>query len=55
MTRTFVVTGSASGIGAATADLLRDRGFRVIGVDLRDADVMADLSTPTAAKAPSRR
>ncbi|SEB68565.1 NAD(P)-dependent dehydrogenase, short-chain alcohol dehydrogenase family [Paramicrobacterium humi] len=46
MTRTFVVTGSASGIGAATADLLRDRGFRVIGVDLRDADVMADLSTP---------
>lgn len=46
MTRTYVVTGSASGIGAATADLLRERGFRVIGVDLHDADVTADLSTP---------
>ncbi|GAB2507881.1 SDR family oxidoreductase [Paramicrobacterium agarici] len=45
MTRTTVVTGSASGIGKATADLLRERGHRVIGVDLRDADVTADLST----------
>ncbi|WP_111720364.1 SDR family oxidoreductase [Homoserinimonas sp. OAct 916] len=45
MSRTYVVTGSASGIGAATAELLRERGFRVIGVDLRNADVEADLST----------
>ncbi|MDN4614068.1 SDR family NAD(P)-dependent oxidoreductase [Leifsonia sp. F6_8S_P_1B] len=45
MPRTYVVTGSASGIGAATAALLRERGERVIGVDLRGADVEADLST----------
>jgi NAD(P)-dependent dehydrogenase (short-subunit alcohol dehydrogenase family) len=45
--RTYVVTGSASGIGAATRALLERRGARVVGVDLRDADVIADLSTPT--------
>ncbi|NYD56823.1 NAD(P)-dependent dehydrogenase (short-subunit alcohol dehydrogenase family) [Nocardioides marinisabuli] len=45
MQRTYVVSGSASGIGAATAALLRDSGDRVIGVDLRDAEVSADLST----------
>lgn len=45
MSRTYVVTGSASGIGAATAELLQERGFRVIGVDLAGADVTADLST----------
>ncbi|MFE6735232.1 SDR family NAD(P)-dependent oxidoreductase [Microbacterium sp. NPDC057650] len=45
MTRTYVVTGSASGIGATTAQLLRDRGDRVIGIDLRGADIEADLST----------
>jgi NAD(P)-dependent dehydrogenase (short-subunit alcohol dehydrogenase family) len=43
---TFVVSGAASGIGAATTALLRDQGDRVITVDLRDADVVADLSTP---------
>jgi len=43
---TIALTGSASGIGAATAELLRKQGDRVIGVDLRDADVIADLSTP---------
>ena len=43
--RTYVVTGSASGIGAATAARLGDAGHRVVGVDLRDADVVADLST----------
>ncbi|MFP5069256.1 hypothetical protein ACLFMI_06275 [Pseudonocardia nantongensis] len=38
--------GSASGIGAATASILRDHGARVIGCDLSDADVIADLSSP---------
>lgn len=45
MVRTYIVTGSASGIGATTAALLEARGDRVIGVDLRDATVTADLST----------
>lgn len=45
MQRTYVVTGAASGIGQATAALLRNRGHRVIGVDVRSVDVVADLST----------
>jgi len=43
--KTYVVSGAASGIGAATAALLREQGHRVITVDLRDADVVADLAT----------
>jgi NAD(P)-dependent dehydrogenase (short-subunit alcohol dehydrogenase family) len=43
--RTYVVSGAASGIGAATAALLTSGGHRVIGVDLRGADVQADLAT----------
>ncbi len=43
--RTIVVTGSASGIGKASADLLLQQGHRVIGVDLQNADINADLST----------
>lgn len=45
MSRLIVVTGSASGIGAAVTSLLEARGDRVIGVDLKDATVCADLST----------
>ncbi|GAB2774245.1 SDR family oxidoreductase [Nocardioides salsibiostraticola] len=44
--KTYVVSGAASGIGAATTAMLRDLGHRVITVDLRDAEVVADLSTP---------
>jgi NAD(P)-dependent dehydrogenase (short-subunit alcohol dehydrogenase family) len=43
--RTYAVTGAASGIGAATADYLRRRGGRVIACDLRNADVVGDLTT----------
>jgi NAD(P)-dependent dehydrogenase (short-subunit alcohol dehydrogenase family) len=43
--KTYVVSGAASGIGATTASMLRDEGHRVITIDLRDADVIADLST----------
>jgi NAD(P)-dependent dehydrogenase (short-subunit alcohol dehydrogenase family) len=45
MARTILITGSASGIGKATADILKARGDRVIGVDIRDADIIADLTT----------
>jgi NAD(P)-dependent dehydrogenase (short-subunit alcohol dehydrogenase family) len=42
---TICVTGAASGIGAATRTRLEDDGVRVIGVDLHNADVHADMST----------
>jgi NAD(P)-dependent dehydrogenase (short-subunit alcohol dehydrogenase family) len=45
VTRTSVVTGSASGIGAATLRQLQAGGGRVVGVDRQDADVVADLAT----------
>lgn len=45
MGRTYIISGSASGIGAETARRLRDQGHTVVGVDLRNADVNADLST----------
>ena len=43
MTRTIVVTGSASGIGRATAELLEAQGDDVIRVDLHEGDVTGDL------------
>lgn len=39
------ITGSASGIGAAVAALLRTQGHEVIGIDRANAEVVADLST----------
>lgn len=50
MERTFVITGAASGIGAATSVLLKERGAKVIGVDIHDSDIKADLSTPAGRK-----
>ncbi|OMC43027.1 SDR family oxidoreductase [Mycobacterium sp. IS-1264] len=43
---TYAITGSASGMGRETAYRLRGDGHTVIGVDIKDADVTADLSTP---------
>ncbi|MFD8593324.1 SDR family oxidoreductase [Streptomyces sp. NPDC059637] len=51
MARRVVVTGSASGIGRAAADMLRARGDRVVGVDLKEAEVCADLSAPEGRRA----
>ena len=47
--RTVVVTGSAGGIGSATRRRLEKGGNRVIGVDVHDADIRADLSTAEGA------
>lgn len=46
MPRTCVVTGAASGIGRATCERLERDGQRVIDVDLHDASITADLSSP---------
>ena len=45
MARNILVTGSASGIGQATAARLRAAGDTVIGVDLHHAEIEADLGT----------
>ena len=44
-TGTVAVTGSASGLGAALRARLEAAGTDVIGVDLRDQEITADLST----------
>ncbi len=48
---TIAITGAASGMGAATKARLEADGHRVIGVDLRDADVVADLVTTDGRRA----
>jgi NAD(P)-dependent dehydrogenase (short-subunit alcohol dehydrogenase family) len=45
MARKILVTGSASGIGQATVARLKAAGDEVIGVDLRNAEIEADLGT----------
>ncbi|OCA95149.1 SDR family oxidoreductase [Actinobaculum suis] len=51
MSRTYVVTGSGSGIGKKTAELLRERGDKVVGIDLKGGEIEADLSTPEGREA----
>lgn len=43
--KVMVVTGAASGIGAAIKNALIESGVRVIVVDVHSADIVADLST----------
>jgi NAD(P)-dependent dehydrogenase (short-subunit alcohol dehydrogenase family) len=45
------MTGGATGIGAAIRERLHDEGNRVIVVDIKDADVIADLSSEDGRKA----
>ena len=37
--RVAIVTGAASGIGRAAAQRILEQGGRVVGVDLREADL----------------
>lgn len=41
----YAITGGASGIGAAVKNLLLERKHSVISIDVREADITADLST----------
>ncbi len=43
MTKHYVLTGGATGIGAATKEHLRSAGHTVTVVDLQNADITADL------------
>jgi NAD(P)-dependent dehydrogenase (short-subunit alcohol dehydrogenase family) len=47
----FVVTGSAGGIGGAIRHRIEAAGHDVIGVDVRDAEVHADLATADGRRA----
>ncbi len=42
----IAITGSASGIGLATREHLEAAEIEVVGIDVRDAEVLADLGTP---------
>ncbi|MBK6584523.1 MAG: SDR family oxidoreductase [Gammaproteobacteria bacterium] len=42
---TYAMTGGATGIGAAIKQRLREEGNQVIVVDIKDADIIADLSS----------
>jgi NAD(P)-dependent dehydrogenase (short-subunit alcohol dehydrogenase family) len=48
LTRTAVITGGASGLGAAAAERLRTDGVRTVTVDLRGADIDCDVSDAAA-------
>jgi NAD(P)-dependent dehydrogenase (short-subunit alcohol dehydrogenase family) len=48
---TIAVTGSAGGIGGALQRRLEGDGHTVIGIDVRDATVIADLATPAGRSA----
>ena len=47
--RAALVTGGASGIGAAIARALQSRGADVVIADLREAPILVDLSHPGSA------
>lgn len=52
MSKRVLITGAASGIGAAAAEQMRSRGARVVGLDLKadpERDVLAcDITDPDA-------
>ena len=52
---TYVLTGGATGIGAATKKHLQNIGQRVITVDIKDADYIADLGDSIAREDVIRR
>ena len=48
---TYVLTGGATGIGAAIKEKLRAQGHRVVVIDLKEGDYLADLGDPKARQA----
>ena len=52
---TVAVTGSAGGIGSAIVARIRAAGHDVLGVDVQDADVIADLGSADGRSAACER
>lgn len=46
----YVLTGGATGIGAAIKQQLLDQGNDIVVIDLKDGDYLADLGDPAARK-----
>ena len=44
----YVLTGGATGIGAAIKQQLMDQGNDIVVIDLKDGDYLADLGDPAA-------
>lgn len=42
--KTYLMSGGATGIGAAIKTMLRNAGHRVVVIDLKDADINVDLA-----------
>ena len=51
---TYIISGGATGIGAATRQLLQAAGHQVISVDIKDGDVYGDLGDPDSREAAIR-
>ncbi|MCB1688711.1 MAG: SDR family oxidoreductase [Halioglobus sp.] len=49
--RTYAMTGGATGIGAELKQQLQGAGHKVISVDIKEGDILADLSTAEGRKA----
>ena len=49
--KTYVFTGASSGIGAATKRIVEEQGIQVINIDLRNCDIVADLSSDAGRQA----
>ena len=49
--KVYAMTGGATGIGAALRQQLADAGHRVISVDIREGDIVADLSAAAGREA----
>jgi len=47
----YAMTGGATGIGAAIRQQLRDAGHEVVVVDIKDADIIADLGSAEGRRA----
>lgn len=46
----YAITGASGGIGGKAAELIRAAGHKVINIDIKNADINANLATPEGRK-----